>query len=242
MTGTLYLVPATLADPKRADAAALAAATLPDATRKAIAALPAFAAENAKSARAFLKACGIARPIQEIVIDEIGHAPDRARLASTLVRLKAGTDVGLLSESGCPAVADPGALLVRMAHEAGIRVVPLVGPSAILLALMASGLDGQQFAFCGYLPVKSPAREQAIRAREARSRELSETQIAIETPYRNGALFEALLAQLKPATRLAVATDLTLDTEMVTMKSVADWKRAAPPDLAKRQAVFLFLA
>ena len=242
MTGVLYLVPATLADPKGGDAAALAAATLPAATREVIAHLVAFAAENAKSARAFLKACGIARPIQEVAIDEIGHAPDRARLAPTIQRLMDGIDVGLLSESGCPAVADPGALLVRMAHEAGIRVVPLVGPSAILLALMASGLDGQQFAFCGYLPVKSPAREQAIRARETRSREHSETQIAIETPYRNAALFEALVAQLKPGTRLAVATDLTLESQQVAMRSIADWKRAAPPDLAKRQAVFLFLA
>lgn len=242
MSGTLYLVPAPIGDPKGGDPAALAAATLPPATRAVLAGLPAFAAENAKTARAILKASGTERPIQEIAITEIGHAPQRAQLMPLIAALQAGTDLGLLSESGCPAVADPGAGLVRLAHEHGLRVVPLVGPSSLLLALMASGLDGQRFAFCGYLPVKSPAREQTIREHEARSRTHSETQVAIETPYRNQALFDALVATLRPATRLALAIDLTLPGERVMMRSIADWRQAAPPDLAKRQAVFLFLA
>jgi 16S rRNA (cytidine1402-2'-O)-methyltransferase len=240
--GTLYLVPVSLADPKGADQATLVEGTLPPATRMVAAGLRLVAAENAKAARAFFKASGAAVPIQEIEIVEIGHAPLAADLAPLVNALLQGRDVGLLSEAGCPAVADPGAALVALAHQAEIRVVPLVGPSALLLALMASGLEGQRFAFVGYLPVKPAERAQAIRTCEARSRNQRETQIAIETPYRNHALYEALLAGLQPATRLTVALDLTLAAESVVTRTVAQWRKGTAPALDKRQAVFLFLA
>lgn len=240
--GVLFLIPAAISDPKGTENAALVAATLPPATLQAITTLRLFAVENAKSARAFLKSAGSPFPMQSIAITEIGHAPDTAMLRPLIEALKAGSDVGLLSESGCPAVADPGALLVRLAHESGIRVVPLVGPSSLLLALMASGLDGQRFAFCGYLPVKPDERARTIRELEVRSQRGAETQIAIETPYRNAALFTALLGALRPGTRLTVAIDLTMPTETILMKRVADWRKASPPALERRQAVFLFRA
>lgn len=240
--GTLFLVPAAISDPKGADSAPLVAATLPPATLAIARSLRVFAAENAKSARAFLKAAGTPFPMREITITEIGHAPAAAVLQPLVAVMQAGSDIGLLSESGCPSVADPGAQLVRMAHASAIRVVPLVGPSSVLLALMAAGLNGQRFAFCGYIPVKPDERNVAIRDLESRSRRSSETQIAIETPYRNAALFDALVGALQPATLLAVAVDLTLPTEMILMKRVADWRKAGVPSLEKRQAVFLFLA
>ena len=243
MTGaTLYLVPATLADVKDDQSATLVAATLPRGTLDVIDSLEIFAVENAKSARAFLKAAGVRRPIQGLTICEIGHAPEAAMLQPLLTLLGAGRDVGLVSESGCPAVADPGALLVRMAHEGNFRVVPLVGPSALLLALMASGLDGQRFAFTGYLPVNPVERANAIRQLEERSRRERETQIAIETPYRNQALFDALAGALKSSTRLCVAVDLTLPGEAVVTRQVAQWRSHPPARLEKRPAVFLFLA
>ena len=240
--GTLFLVPVSVADPKTGDAGILIHATLPPATRDAIMALRVFAVENAKSARAFLKAAGVTTPIQTISITEIGHAPTPTLLAPLLQILKAGTDVGVLSESGCPGVADPGAQLVRLAHESGIRVVPLVGPSSLLLALMAAGLDGQRFSFCGYLPATPVERAHTIRALETRSRQRAETQIAIETPYRNAALFGALVSGLQADSRLAIAADLTLPTETILMKTVGQWRRIVAPQLQRRQVVFLFLA
>ncbi|MBL8385492.1 MAG: SAM-dependent methyltransferase [Burkholderiales bacterium] len=239
--GVLYLIPATLADPKGGPDAALIASSLPPGTLAVLARLEAFAVENAKSARAFLKAVS-PLPLQRLVLTEIGHAPDRAVLAPLIDALRRGQDVGLLSESGCPAVADPGALLVRMAHDAGLSVAPLVGPSAILLALMASGLEGQRFAFGGYLPIKPDERRTAIRALETRSAANRETQIAIETPYRNAALFGALLAALKPSTRLSVALDLTLASQSIRTMTVQQWRTAPEPPLDRRQAVFLLLA
>lgn len=246
-SGTLYMVPTTLGDLKAGLSGAeseLFEASLPPAVRARIRSLTAYAAEDAKSARAFLKASGIDRPLQEIEIIEIGHAPQEAQLQPLLAKLKQGVDVGMLAEAGCPGIADPGGSLARAAHAAGIRVAPLVGPSSILLALMASGLEGQRFAFHGYLPVKSPAREQAIRDLEARSRKNQETQIVIETPYRNGALASGLLAALKPDTWLCIAVDLSLHSERVTTKRVAAWRNVALADAVpdKHPAVFLFLA
>jgi 16S rRNA (cytidine1402-2'-O)-methyltransferase len=149
--------------------------------------------------------------------------------------------LGLLSEAGCPAIADPGARLVEAAHAAGFRVVPLVGPSAITLALMASGLEGQRFAFCGYLPREPAARAKRIREIESRSRREGETQIFIETPYRNDALLGALADTCHPGTRLCVAADLTLASESITVETVAEWRRRKTP-IGKRPAVFLLLA
>jgi 16S rRNA (cytidine1402-2'-O)-methyltransferase len=186
-----------------------------------------FVVENAKSARAFLGALGM--PVREIVIEEIGDNP------------LGGDDIGLLSEAGCPAIADPGAKLIEAAHAAGYKVVPLVGPSSIVMALMASGLEGQRFAFCGYLPRESAERKIAIQKLERRSRSEKETEIFIETPYRNDTLLAALLETCTAGTRLCVAADLTLPTESIRTQTVGEWKKA-PSQIGKRPAVFLLLA
>jgi 16S rRNA (cytidine1402-2'-O)-methyltransferase len=192
-----------------------------------------FAVENAKSARTVLGALGM--PVRELNIQVIDGAAD------LLGPLREGRAMGLLSEAGCPAIADPGASLVEAAHAAGFRVVPLVGPSSITLALMASGLEGQRFAFAGYLPRDAADRLKRIRELEARSRKESETEIFIETPYRNEALLGALLEACAPATRLCVAADLTLPSESVSTKTIAAW-RNAPAAIGRRPAVFLLLA
>ena len=243
-TGTLYLIPATLGDLKADADAALLDASLPPAVRARAASLTTFAVENAKSARAYLKLVGMGRPIAELEITELGHAPDDKTLKPLVDKLLRGIDVGVLAEAGCPGIADPGAQLAHLAHLAQVRVVPLTGPSSILLALMASGLDGQRFAFAGYAPVKSPQREACLQQLEARSIRERETQILIETPYRNGAMMQALLATLKSDTRLCVAVDLTLATESVRTMRVDAWRKTppAPGTLDKKPAVFLFLA
>ena len=190
-----------------------------------------FLVENAKSARAFLGA--LEMPVRELSIRVIGEDPD------PLAPLRQKRPLGLLSEAGCPAIADPGAQVIEAAHREGFRVVPLVGPSSMVLALMASGLEGQRFAFCGYLPREDAERKKRIRELEARSRKEKETEIFIETPYRNDALLSALLETCKSSTRLCVAADLTLPGETITTKRVADW-RYAP--IGRRPAVFLLLA
>ena len=192
-----------------------------------------FAVENAKSARAFLGALGM--PVRELSIVAIEEKTD------LLAPLRAGRPLGLLSEAGCPAIADPGAQLVEAAHREGFRVVPLIGPSSITLALMASGLEGQRFAFCGYLPREGAPRAKRIRELESRSRRERETEIFIETPYRNEALLAALLEVCAPETRLCVAADLTLGTESVRTRTVAEWRKAKGA-IGKRPAVFLLLA
>jgi len=176
------------------------------------------------------------RPLQEIEIVEIGE-----RSAELLRPLRENRSIGLVSEAGCPAIADPGAALVEAARQEGFRVVPLVGPSSIVLALMASGLEGQRFAFCGYLPREAPARNQKIRELEQRSRREKETEIFIETPYRNEVLLAALLEACKQKTKLCVAADLTLPAESVTTKTIAEWRRAKAT-IGRRPAVFLLLA
>lgn len=228
MKPALYLVPAALGG------SAVDALTAPSAA--IVRTLRDFAVENAKSARAFLGALGMPCALRELRLQEI--AGDAAAL---LAPLRAGRPLGVLAEAGCPAVADPGAALVAAAHAEGFRVIPLVGPSAILLALMASGLQGQRFAFCGYLPREKQARADRIRALERRSRAENETQIFIETPYRNEALLAALLECCAPATRLCVAADLTLPTEEITTRGVAQWRRMQA-SIGRRPAVFLLLA
>jgi len=159
-----------------------------------------------------------------------------------LAPLRSGHDVGLLSEAGCPAVADPGANLVALAQQENIRVVPLIGPSSLLLALMASGLNGQRFAFLGYLPAKEAERTKALRDLESDSRKHKQTQLFIETPYRNKAMFEGILQTCSPTTRLTVATDLTLPSESVVTLTIAQWKKKTPPEIERRPTVFLLLA
>lgn len=237
MTGTIYLIPNTLGP---ATAGGLAA-VLPDEVRHCAARLEYFIGEQAKSTRAFLKLAGCAKPLQEITIRELNVNTPPAAIDALLAPIMAGADGGLISEAGCPAVADPGALLVRRAHELGIRVIPLVGPSSILLALMASGLNGQSFAFAGYLPVDPAERIKRIRELELRSRREKQTQIFIETPYRNQAMLDALLGTCAGTTLLCVAVDLTQTGESVVSHRVQDWPRKRL-DLHKRPAIFLLLA
>lgn len=234
--GRLFLVPMPLgpeADPK---------AVLPAATIEAAAALEHFVAENARTARRFLARLPLAVPIQQVRFEELNEHTRPDALPGLLAPLFAGSDLGLVSEAGCPAIADPGAALVALAHERGIVVVPLVGPSAILLALMASGLNGQAFAFHGYLPVESAARTIRIRELETASAASGATQAFIETPYRAEAMFAALLATADPATRLSVAIDLTLPAALVATHTVGEWRRRPSPALASRPAVFALLA
>ncbi len=238
MSGTLYLIPNTLGD---GDEAGLAA-VLPAPVRERAGSLASYIGENAKSTRAFLKRVGTTRPIQEIEIHELNVNTPPAEIEKLLAPLRAGIDTGLVSEAGVPAVADPGALLVRRAHERGIKVVPLVGPSSILLALMASGLNGQSFAFHGYLPVDANERAKRLRELEQVSRKGKQTQIFIETPYRNRALLDTLLATCAPSTLVCVAIDLTLPSETIVSRAASDWKKASAPDLHKRPAIFLLLA
>ena len=227
--GTLYLIPVALGGNN-------AASVVPPTTIEAARRLRTFIAENPKSARAFLKALAHPGPMQKLsfhVLDE--HTRDVAPLLALLL---SGEDCGLMSETGCPAVADPGAALVRRAHQAGVHVVPLVGPSSILLALMASGMSGQRFAFRGYLPVDRMERARALKDIEARA--AGETQIFIETPYRNGALLTALLEHCRGDTLLCVAADLTLAAESIITRTISEWKKK-PPVLDQRLAVFLLL-
>ncbi|WP_321948768.1 SAM-dependent methyltransferase [Paraburkholderia sp. J10-1] len=236
--GTLYLIPNTLGE---GDDAALNA-VLPMPVRERAGTLASYIGENAKTTRAFLKRVGTTRPIQEIDIRELNVNTPAGEVEKLLAPLLAGIDTGLVSEAGVPAVADPGALLVRRAHERGIKVVPLVGPSSILLALMASGLNGQSFAFHGYLPVDANERVKKLRELEQTSRKGKQTQIFIETPYRNRTLLDALLATCAPSTLVCVAADLTLPTETIVSRAVSDWKKEPAPELQKRPAIFLLLA
>jgi 16S rRNA (cytidine1402-2'-O)-methyltransferase len=237
--GTLYLIPTALTDPLVADR------VLPREVIVQTLSLNHFIAENAKTARAFLKAIGVERPLAEINIVELDKhadkATDRRAAASLLAPLLTGNDVGLVSEAGAPAVADPGADVVALAHQAGIHVAPLVGPSSLLLGLMASGLNGQRFAFHGYLPTDKAARFKVIIELERESRQRNMTQLFIETPYRNQALLNDLLATLAPTTRLCVASDLTGIGESVVMQTVAQW-RQKNTTLEKQPTLFLFLA
>ena len=189
--------------------------------------------ENAKSARAFLGALGM--PVRELSIKLIDEERD------PLLPLRQQRSLGLLSEAGSPAIADPGAAIVEAAHREGFRVVPLIGPSSIVLALMASGLEGQRFAFCGYLPREATDRDKKIRELEQRSKRERETEIFIETPYRNEPLLAALLTVCHAGTRVCVAADLTLPTESITSRTVGEW-RSAKITIGRRPAVFLLQA
>ncbi len=235
MTGVLWLLPVALGDTAWE-------VVLPSATREAACKLTHFVAENAKTARAELKRIGHPLPLRDIAIEQLPEKLTPTDIDRLLAPLKEGHNLGLVSEAGCPAVADPGALLVRRAHELNIVVRPLVGPSSLLLGLMASGLDGQHFAFHGYLPAKEPERAKRITELEKESAQKRQTQLFIETPYRNHAIFDALLATCRPQTRLCVAADLTLPSEEIATRRIADWKRLPAPALDKRPTVFLLLA
>ncbi len=216
-SGTLYLIPVPLG-PVSPDAC------LPPDTLAVARRLEYFVVERAKTARAHLKAMGHPQPIQALQIEELNEHTTAAAIPPLLAPLKAGHDVGLLSEAGCPAVADPGAALVLAAHREHIPVVPLIGPSSILLALMASGLGGQRFAFHGYLPAKEPERGQKIRELEITARRDKATQLFIETPYRSVALMDALATTLSPNTFISVGADLSLPGQLIRTCSAKSWR------------------
>ncbi len=232
--GSLYLLPNTLGDV--APEAVIPAGAL-DRARS----LDYIIAEDPKAARAFLKRIATTRPLQGIRVERLDHNTKANDIPAFLEPLLTGSDAGLLSEAGLPAVADPGASLVRLAHEQNVRVVPLSGPSSIVLALAASGLDGQRFAFHGYLPIAETELVSTLRECERQSRKRRQTQIFIETPYRNDRPLAAMLRALAPATLVCVAADLTLESETVKTRPVAAWRRDAP-QLKGRPTVFLLLA
>ena len=232
--GTLYLVPCTLGDTPPQQ-------VLPQHVIEVARNLDHFVVEQPRSARRFLSALEPVRPIKSLHFATLNEHTGANELSNLLAPLFAGHDVGIISEAGCPGVADPGAELVNLAHRNGIRVVPLVGPSSILLALMASGLNGQSFAFHGYLPIAEVERNKAIATLEAESIRRNQTQLFIETPYRNDKIFGALLAQCRPQTLLCVATDVTLPGEQIRTLSIAQWKSLPASQLDKRPSLFLLL-
>lgn len=249
MTGTLFLIPNTLGmnEDQQTD---LLTTIIPETVQKMTAQLSHFIAENAKTTRAYLKYLAQVQPlqkaIQEIQITELNVNTPTQALDGLLQPLLQGYDVGLISEAGVPAVADPGANLVRLAHQRNIKVRPLVGPSSLLLALMGSGLNGQSFAFHGYLPTDAALRAKRIRELEDRSKKEKQTQLLIETPYRNAAMLEALSNTCQANTLICVATDLSLNTESIQTKTASEWKaqisKQQGPDFHKKPTVFLFLS
>lgn len=229
--GTLYLIPVPLADNA-------AGKSFTPYLVDTINQISEYIVENEKTARRFLKEAGLKIPQSELVIHDYGkHQRDKG-LGDFFAGLTAGKDVGLMSEAGCPGVADPGADIVAEAHRRGIKVVPLVGPSSILLALMASGFSGQSFTFNGYLPIDKAQRAKRLKDLESQAERFKQTQLFIETPFRNNQLLEEILRSLKPATRLCIACDLTAADEMVKTQTVAAWKKQTP-DLHKKPTIFL---
>lgn len=227
----LYLIPTTLGevDLER---------VLPNYNSSVIKRIRYFVVENIRTARRFIKKTDHEINIDDLVFFELNEHTDKKTLEEFLQPISEGFDIGIISEAGCPGVADPGADLVRIAHEKNIKVIPLIGPSSILLSLMASGMNGQNFAFLGYLPVKPADRIKTLKEIEKRSAIEKQTQIFIETPYRNMKLFEDLLATLHPLTRLCIAADLTIESESIRTQTISNWKKQKP-DLNKRPAIFL---
>lgn len=234
MSGILYLIPVTLGEELPPDA------VIPRAVIDIIHSLNYFIAEEERSARRYLRKTGFPKPIQEIDIRPMGKHSEPATYAAYLERVVQGENAGLLSEAGCPGVADPGADIVRIAHEKNIRVVPLTGPSSLLLALMASGLNGQSFVFHGYLPIDKQQRTQKIKSMERDAQQKNQTQLFIETPFRNGQLLDDLLKTCENQTRLCIACDITAPEEYIRTQSIAHWKKETV-QLHKRPAVFLLL-
>lgn len=229
---TLFLLPVTMADsdPRR---------VLPAYNLEVAAGIRHFIVENIRTARRFLKKCDPAIDINQLTFFELNGHTNPVDIPAMLAPLRQGHDMGVMSEAGCPAIADPGAQVVAIAQKEGYKVEPLVGPSSILLSLMASGFNGQGFTFNGYLPIEDAAREQKIKSLEALSQRTGQTQIFIETPYRNDRLLRQLLKVLRPSTMLCVASDITNpDTESILTRPVSQWRKN-PPHLAKTPAIFL---
>ena len=230
--GKLYMIPSFLGENN--------SALLPNQWLNVVEKLKTFFVEDERSARRFLRAAGYKTDFAEVNILVIEKHSEEINLAQFLDVMKAGNDAGIISEAGCPGVADPGADIEKAAHEQGIKVIPLVGPSSILLSLMASGLNGQSFAFVGYLPIDKTDRRGRIQSLEQQSVKLNQTQIFIEAPYRNNQLLADLLQSLNETTILCIACHVTLPDEFIKTQSVKQWKRN-PPDLNKKPTVFLLL-
>lgn len=232
MTPALYLIPVELgAMPHER--------ILPPANHDIVCAIRHFIVEDVRSARRFLRRVDAGIDIDALTFQSMGKHADKALYASYLKPLEHGESIGLISEAGCPAVADPGADIVAIAQQRGLRVVPLVGPSSMLLAVMASGLGGQSFAFSGYLPIDLSERERRLRQLETRAWNEGQTQLFIETPYRNHKLFATLCHALRPQTRLCVAAGITTDDEWIRTLTVAQWQRQQLPDISHIPAIFL---
>lgn len=229
--GTLYLLPSGMGnnDPLR---------IIPQYNIHVMLSIKHFIVENGKTARAFLKDTVPGIVLQERNYYELNNHTEAKDFVEYLKPLNAGEDVGLMSEAGCPGIADPGAEIVKLAHEQGIKVVPLVGPSSIFMALMASGFNGQSFAFNGYLPKDKHERSRKIKEYERIAATKNQSQLFIETPYRNEQLLQELLQTLPPAAKLLIACDITTANEYIKTKYVADWKKQTLPDLSKRPCIF----
>ena len=231
MPGILFLIPNTLGENAPDE-------VIPQKVIETAKRLRHFIVEDVRTVRRYLRRIDRTFPIDDSQFFELNQHTDRSKIEPYIKPLLDGNDMGIISEAGCPAVADPGADIVALAHRKGIRVVPLVGPSSILLAQMASGFNGQSFAFVGYLPIEAAERQKRLRKLEHRAKEENQTQLFIETPYRNMKLFDELTATLKGDTRLCIACDITLESEYIETRTIGEWKQKKPQDLNKRPTIF----
>ena len=234
--GKIYLIPTPLGEPFEAQLH-----TIPPYVIEIIHSLDTFIVERAKTARHFIKATKQPIPLSNLLIFELDDVGQFNEYQAITDILKSGKSVGILSEAGCPGVADPGAAVVAWAHRQGVEVVPLVGPSSILLALMASGMNGQSFTFHGYVSAKREDLGKDLKKLEETARRLNQTQIFIETPYRNGQMIETAFKVLQPNTRFGIAADLTTPPQYIAVKTIAEWKKTILPELHKHPIVFLIL-
>ena len=232
--GVIYMIPCPISDERGVWD------VLPQANLDVMNSLDYFIVENTRSARRFLSKAGVERRIEELEFVELNeHTTSAAEIEKMLKPVLAGRSAGVISEAGVPGVADPGADIVALAHRKGVRVVPLVGPSSILMSVMASGLNGQSFAFVGYIPVKDGERAKRIKELERRAKEENQAQLFIEAPYRNVKLFEALVKSLAPKLRLTIAADITSPAEYIKTLTVEEWRKQGVPDIAKRPTIFI---
>ena len=232
--GIIYMIPCPIADHSSVWE------VLPESNRKIMDSLDYFIVENTRSARRFLSKAGVARPIEELEFVELNeHTTSASDVERMLKPILEGRSAGVISEAGVPGIADPGADIVALAHRNGIRVVPLVGPSSIVMVMMASGQNGQSFAFVGYLPIKEGERAQRIKQLERRAQQENQAQIFIEAPYRNLKLMDSLLKTLSPKMRLSVAADITSENEYIVTRTIEEWKRSPKPEIEKRPTIFV---
>jgi 16S rRNA (cytidine1402-2'-O)-methyltransferase len=232
--GVIYMIPCPINDERGVWD------VLPKANLDVMNSLDYFIVENTRSARRFLSKAGVERRIEELEFVELNeHTTSAAEIEKMLKPVLAGRSAGVISEAGVPGVADPGADIVALAHRKGVKVVPLVGPSSILMSVMASGLNGQSFAFVGYIPVKDGERAKRIKELERRAKEENQAQLFIEAPYRNVKLFEALVKSLAPKLRLTIAADITSPAEYIKTLTVEEWRKQGVPDIAKRPTIFI---